>query len=297
VFGGVFAILSAFVASASEARDVVGAEFHHRVEAGDTLRSLAARYAVEPATLARLNGLPRGAALPIGEELRVVSHHVVPQSIPDGIVVNVPQRMLFVFKDGELTGNYPVGIGRRGWSTPAGHYRIVEKERDPSWEVPRSIQAEMRRKGQRVIKRMPPGPDNPLGQYWLGLSRGGIGIHGTPQTSSLFGFVSHGCVRMHPEDIERLFGEVEVGTPVEILYQPVLLGRDQDGTLLLEVHPDAYRRVKDPMAVVRRQAEEQSVTSAIDWEAVRGALREHAGIAVAVDGSGSGEVAAISDKQ
>jgi L,D-transpeptidase ErfK/SrfK len=282
---GIFVILFVFFASLSEARDVVGTELHHRVQAGDTLRSLAARYAVEPATLARLNGLQRGAPLPIGEELRVVSQHVIPRTVPDGIVVNVPQRMLFVFKDGELTGHYPVGIGRRGWSTPAGRYRIVEKETDPSWEVPRSIQNEMRRKGQRVIKRMEPGPDNPLGQYWLGLSHNGIGIHGTPQTSSLFGFVSHGCVRMHPDDIERLFGEVEIGTPVEILYQPVLLARDENGTLLLEVHPDAYRRVKDPMAVVRRQAEELGVTSAMDWDAVRAALRGHAGIAVAVDGS------------
>jgi L,D-transpeptidase ErfK/SrfK len=285
LLGGASVILFFFFASVSEARDVVGTDLHHRVQAGDTLRSLAARYAVEPATLARLNGLARGAALPIGEELRVVSHHVVPRAIPDGIVVNVPQRMLFMFRDGELRGHYPVGIGRRGWSTPAGHYRIVEKEQDPSWEVPRSIQAEMRRKGQRVIKRVEPGPDNPLGQYWLGLSRGGIGIHGTPQTSSLFGFVSHGCVRMHPDDIERLFGEVAVGTPVEILYQPVLLGRDEAGTLLLEVHPDAYRRVKDPMAAVRRQAEELGVTSEVEWEAVRAALRERAGTAVAVDGS------------
>lgn len=289
----VLVILFAFFASISEARDVVGTELHHRVQPGDTLRSLAARYAVEPATLARQNGLTRGAALPIGEDLTVVSQHVVPATVPDGIVVNVPQRMLFVFRDGALTGHYPVGIGRRGWSTPAGRYRIVEKETDPSWEVPPSIQAEMRRKGRKVIKRMEPGPDNPLGQYWLGLSHNGIGIHGTPQTSSVFGFVSHGCVRMHPDDIERVFDEVEIGTPVQILYQPVMLGRDEDGTVVLEVHPDVYRRVKDPMAVVRRQAGELGVTSEIDWDAVRAALRQHAGIAVAVEG---GEMAAIGDR-
>lgn len=270
-------------AGAAHGRDVVGTEARHRVQPGDTLRSLAARYAVDARTLARLNGLPRGAALPVGDELRVVSEHVVPRRIDDGIVINVPQRMLFLFSDGRLAGHFPVGIGRRGWTTPAGRYRIVEKEEDPSWEVPRSIQAEMRRKGQRVVKRMAPGPDNPLGRHWLGLDRNGIGIHGTPQTSTLFGFVSHGCVRMHPDDIEGLFGEVDVGTPVEIVYQPMLLGRDEDGRVVLEVHPDVYRRVRDPMAVIRRQAEEMDVAGLLDWTAVRSALRERAGIAVPVE--------------
>jgi L,D-transpeptidase ErfK/SrfK len=277
------AVLAA--ASITEARDdVVGQELHHRVQAGDTLRSLAARYAVEPATLARHNGLRRGAPLEIGDELHVVSNHVVPAVLEDGIVVNVPQRMLFVFKGGELAGHYPVGIGRRGWNTPAGSYRVVEKERDPSWEVPRSIQAEMRRQGRKVVKRMAPGPDNPLGQYWLGLNRGGIGIHGTPQTSSVFGFVSHGCIRMHPEDIEEVFEHTDIGAPVRIVYQPVLLGRGEGGDVVLEVHPDAYRRVRNPLAEVRRQAEAMGLTEAIDWTAVQDALRERAGTAVGIGG-------------
>ena len=271
--------------AAAEARQVVGQELHHRVQAGDTLRSLSARYAVEPATLARLNGLPRGAALEVGDELHIASHHVVPEAIEDGIVVNVPQRMLFLFQGGELKGHYPVGIGRRGWTTPAGSYRIVEKERDPSWEVPRSIQSEMRRHGRRAVKRMAPGPDNPLGQYWMGLSRSGIGIHGTPQTSSLFGFVSHGCIRMHPEDIEAVFEEVEVGTPVRIVYEPVLLGRDEDGGLVLEVHPDAYRRGGNPLAEIQRQADALGASALVDWGAVRDALRDRAGTAVAIGGA------------
>jgi L,D-transpeptidase ErfK/SrfK len=270
--------------AAAEAREVVGQELQHRIQAGDTLRSLSARYAVEPATLARLNGLPRGASLEVGDELRIVSHHVVPQAIEDGIVVNVPQRMLFVFQGGEVTGHYPVGIGRRGWTTPAGRYRIVEKEKDPSWEVPRSIQSEMRRQGRRAVKRIAPGPDNPLGRYWLGLSRSGIGIHGTPQTSSLFGFVSHGCIRMHPDDIQAVFQEVEVGTPVHIVYQPVLLGREDEGALVLEVHPDAYRRGGDPLAEVRRQADAMGVATHLDWDAVREALHDRAGTAVAIGG-------------
>jgi L,D-transpeptidase ErfK/SrfK len=289
--GGVGSAVRAVVAGAglflgadvAHAREVVGTELRHRVEPGDTLRSLAARYAVDARTLARLNGLPRGAVLPVGDELRVVSEHVVPRRVEDGIVINVPQRILFLFRSGRLAGHFPVGIGRRGWTTPAGRYRIVEKEEDPSWEVPRSIQAEMRRKGQRVVKRVAPGPDNPLGRHWLGLNRNGIGIHGTPQTSSLFGFVSHGCVRMHPEDVERIFEEVEVGTPVEIVYEPMLLGRDEDGRVVLEVHPDAYGRVRNPLAVVRRQAEELDVGDLLDWGAVRSALRDRAGIAVPVE--------------
>lgn len=280
-----FAIFGA--SGAAEASpEVVGKDVHHRVQPGDTLRSLSARYAVDAATLARINGLPRAAALEPGDELRVVSHHVVPRRLEDGIVVNVPQRILFLFREGRLVAHYPVGIGRRGWNTPAGRYHIAEKEVDPSWEVPRSIQWEMRRRGQRVVKRVPPGPDNPLGRHWLGLNRNGIGIHGTPKTSSLFGFVSHGCVRMHPEDVEELFEQVEEGTPVEIVYEPVLLGRSEDGDLVLEVHPDAYRKMRDPMAAVRRQADAMRVEPEVDWSEVRRALAERAGIAQAVGGSG-----------
>jgi L,D-transpeptidase ErfK/SrfK len=132
---------------------------------------------------------------------------------------------------------------------------------------------------------MGPRPDNPLGQYWLGLSRSGIGIHGTPQTSSLFGFVSHGCIRMHPEDIEAVFEDVEVGTPVEIVYEPVLLGRGEDGGLVLEVHPDAYRRGGDPLAEIRRQADALGASALVDWDAVRDALRDRAGTAVAIGGA------------
>ncbi len=276
----------AFLAAAgpAPADDVVGGERTHRVEEGDTLRALAARYAVEPATLARLNGLSPRAPLEPGEELRVVNHHIVPRRLQDGVVVNVPQRMLFLFRDGGLVAHYPVGIGRRGWSTPPGRYTVAEMEVDPSWEVPPSIQREMRRQGQRVLKRVPPGPDNPLGQRWIGLSRGGIGIHGTPRTSSLFGFVSHGCVRMHPEDVEHLFEQVEVGTPVEIVYEPVLLGRDDDGQPVIEVHPDAYRRQRDPMAAVRRQADALGLADELDWPAVRRRLGQRDGIAVPVSG-------------
>jgi L,D-transpeptidase ErfK/SrfK len=271
-------------ASRARADDVVGGETTHRVEAGDTLRTLAARYAVEPSTLALLNGLSPREALEPGSELRVLSPHIVPRRLEEGIVVNVPQRMLFLFSGGEVVAHYPVGIGRRGWSTPAGRYRVAKMEVDPSWEVPRSIQREMRRRGQRVVKRVAPGPDNPLGTRWIGLSRSGIGIHGTPKTSSLFGFVSHGCIRMHPDDVEALFDRVDVDTPVEIVYEPVLLGRDEHGRPVLEVHPDAYRRQRDPLGAVRRQAALQGLDGQIDWADVRRALAGRAGIAVPVDG-------------
>jgi L,D-transpeptidase ErfK/SrfK len=283
--GAALALLGA-AAAAQGSDDVVGGARTHRVEEGDTWRRLAARYAVEPATLARINGLSPRDRLEPGDELRVVNHHIVPRRIPDGVVVNVPQRMLFVFRDGDVVAHYPVGIGRRGWTTPAGRYRVDEKEVDPSWEVPPSIQREMRRKGQRVVKRVAPGPDNPLGARWIGLNRGGIGIHGTPKTDSLFGFVSHGCIRMHPDDVEAVYDQVEVGTTVEILYEPVLLARDSDGQPVLEVHPDAYRRQRDPMAAVRRQAEALGLREELDWATVRRAISQREGIAVPLNGQG-----------
>ena len=79
-------------------------------------------------------------------------------------------------------------------------------QRHKEWIVPESIQEEMRREGKDVLTRVPPGPDNPLGRHWIGLSIGGIGIHGTIAPSSVYHFRSHGCIRLHPDDVEEKAG-------------------------------------------------------------------------------------------
>jgi L,D-transpeptidase ErfK/SrfK len=106
---------------------------------------------------------------------------------------------------------------------------------------------------QSTVKtRVPPGPDNPLGQYWLGLSLAGYGVHGTLAPTSIDRFRSHGCIRLHPDDIADLFGRVPIGTPGHIIYTPLRLARLTNDRIWLEVHRDVFKRAGDPLMSVHR---------------------------------------------
>ena len=131
---------------------------------------------------------------------------------------------------------YPISIGRMDWNTPLGQHRVTGKVKDPSWTPPKSIIQEALDAGEPPPEYTPPGPDNPLGAYAQRLDVPGYLIHGTNRPYGVGMRVTHGCVRMYPEDIERLYPEVRVGTPVNIVNQPVKVGWLRD-TLFIEVHP------------------------------------------------------------
>lgn len=237
----------------------MGKEFLHKVTAGDSLALLGARFGVDPGRLARANGLAATARLSIGQILKIDNRHVIPEAVPDGIVLNVPQRLLFLFRNGSLVAWYPVSVGRHDWPTPLGLFEVTSKRRDPTWNVPVNIQEEMRQLGRPVRSRVPPGPDNPLGRYWIGLSAALCGIHGTNAPSSIYGFRTHGCVRLHPQDIADLFDRVSTGTSVEVIYEPVLLAREPGGAVFLEVNPDAYGRTGSLKAAFEALAARQGI--------------------------------------
>lgn len=224
----------------------------HDVTAGQSLASLGALFGVEPSVLAADNGLRPGAPLTSGQRLLVDNRHIVPPAAWDGIVINVPQRMLFVLRDGMLLGGFPVAVGRPDWPTPIGRFQVATKEIDPTWDVPTSIQHEMAASGKKVLTKVPPGPQNPLGSYWLGLTATSLGIHGTNVPTSIYRFTTHACIRMHPDAAAAVFGMVEVGTPVEIVYEPVLVARSPLGPALLEVHRDVYKRGGVTIAVAEQ---------------------------------------------
>lgn len=225
---------------------IVGREFTYALQPGDFLARVGARHGVDPAVLARQNGLSLEETIRAGRVLRIDNRHVVPPFREDGILINVPQRLLFYFEGASLVAWYPVGLGKADWETPRGRFFVATREKDPVWDVPPSIQAEMRREGKAVKKRVPAGPGNPLGEYWMGLSPSSCGIHGTNAPSSVYRFQTHGCIRLHPDDVADLFSRVSVGTPVEIVYQPVLGARLEDGSLWVESHPDVYRADPEP---------------------------------------------------
>jgi L,D-transpeptidase ErfK/SrfK len=266
-------------ATALGAQALTGQVQTFTVARGDTLRSLGSRAGVDPGTIALDNGLPTDAPLRVGATLWIDNRHIVP-AFDRGvtIVVNVPQRMLFVATGGVVSG-YPIAVGRPSWQTPLGPFAIVSKETDPTWDVPESIRQEARRAGKSLPLKVPPGPDNPLGKYWLGLSVRGIGIHGTNTPTSIFRALSHGCIRLQADDATELFGRVAVGTLGELVYEPVLVAVDGID-VFLEAHRDVYDRgPRDALEFVRARAGELGVSERVDWEEAAAVIQHRAGIA------------------
>jgi len=266
-----------------------GGMFVYEVGAGDSLTSVGARYGEDLSVLANDNGLKINSRLKLGILLLVDNQHVVPPGYHDGLLINLPQRMLFHFKEGKLLAAYPIAVGKPSWPTPTGDFFVRTREQDKPWIVPRSIQAEMEAEGKVVLTKVPPGPDNPLGRYWLGLSLPGYGIHGTIAPSSIYKARSHGCMRMHPDDIEQLFNSVTVNEPGRIIYQPVLLAQLDDGSIYLEVHRDIYNKKIDALKMVRELAEASGVTMQVDWDMVRSVIKAREGVARLISRLPSGE--------
>jgi len=196
----------------------------------------------------------------------------------DGLLINLPQRILYYFRASELIAAYPVGLGKPSWPTPTGEFSVIDKAANKTWRIPKSIQEEMRREDQVVKTEVPPGPDNPLGKYWLGLSLSSIGIHGTIAPASVYHFQSHGCIRLHPDDIEALFAQIERGASGNIIYAPLLL-TESNGHIFLEVHQDIYLNGNVSMEALQQQVQNAMLSDRIDWIRATTMLEQHEGIA------------------
>jgi L,D-transpeptidase ErfK/SrfK len=272
------------------ATEIVGGPFAHEVQAGETLTSLAARYGVDAAVLARRNGRAPGATVTVGDRLTIDNRHIVWPVEPTSrtiLVINVPQRMLFRVVDGRVDVAFPVAVGRATWQTPRGPFTVLEKEVDPTWDVPLSIQEEMRREGKPFVTSIPPCPANPLGRHWIRLSHPSVGLHGTNVPTSIYRFTTHGCIRLHPDDVASLFDRVQVGDAGVTVYDPVLLARVADGRLFVEVQPDPYRQGPDPLRHLQKLADDAGIASEIDWDRVRDVVRRREGLAVDVTREGA----------
>ena len=227
------------------------------------------------ASILELNRLAQRSVIAPGQSLLVDNSHLATIDPLAEITINIPQRMLFFKKNGLVTA-YPVTVGSPNWPTPLGRFTIVEKELDPVWDVPVSIQREMAQQGKPVIARMAPSPQNPLGAHWLRLSIPGLGIHGTNAPSSIYRYASHGCIRMHPDDVAALFEQVEIGAAGALIYQPLVLAVI-DEQIWLEAHQDPYRRAPQPLSFIRQEAARRMIEHRIDWKKVTEALRVRAG--------------------
>ena len=183
-----------------------------------------------------------------GTEIVIPTRFVLPRAPHTGIVINIAELRLYYFPashgtapdgadpNGRQVITHPISIGQMDWSTPLGTTTVVRKVVNPSWYPPKSIREEHAAENDILPRVVPPGPDNPLGKYKLSLGLPGYLIHGTNKPAGVGMRVSHGCIRLFPEDIEALFKIVPVGTPVHIVNQPAKLGWGSDGGLYLEAH-------------------------------------------------------------
>jgi L,D-transpeptidase ErfK/SrfK len=178
-----------------------------------------------------------------GKDIVLPSQRVLPPGPREGIVVNLPEHRLYFYpkpKAGQpsLVMTFPVSIGKMDWRTPLGTTHIADKRRNPAWYPPKSVRDEHAARGDPLPAVVPAGPDNPLGAFAMRLDlRGGAYmIHGTNNPAAVGMAVTHGCIRMYPEDIEKLFPLVPVGTPVTLIDEPIKIAW-VDGELWLEVHP------------------------------------------------------------
>jgi L,D-transpeptidase ErfK/SrfK len=258
---------------------IVGDRWIHQVSVGETWLTIAARVGLDPQVLAARNGGTVRVALRPGDVLGIDNRHIAPDVDGEGILINIPQRMLFHYSSGTVRAAYPVAVGQPEWPTPLGPFSVIEVETDPTWDVPVSIQNEMRRAGKPVVTRIPPGPANPLGKYWMRLSFGTIGVHGTSAPASIYHLVTHGCIRLHPDDIEDLFQYVRLGEPGEIVYQPVLVAFDGT-TAYLEVHGDPYHHGGSPLLMAIDLLDDAGLTERVDVGEVARVVRQAEGVAI-----------------
>ncbi len=175
-------------------------------------------------------------------QVRIPNSRLLPDTPRQGLVLNLPEYRLYYYSTEAKTDQpgvttHPISIGRVDWETPLGKTRIIAKTENPVWIPPQSIKDEHAAEGDILPDVFPAGPDNPLGLFAMRLAVPGYLIHSTNKPYGVGMRVSHGCIRMYPEDIERLYPHIKVGTTVYIVNQPIKVGWSGN-TLYIEVYPD-----------------------------------------------------------
>ena len=222
-----------------------------------------------------------------GTLVRLPLQRLLPNAPRSGIVVNLPDGRLYFFReDGQhraVVETHPISVGKMDWKTPLGVTRVVLKEKNPTWYPPKSVRDSHLVDGDVLPEAIPPGPLNPLGAYAmrLGIPGGSYLIHGTNLPVGVGMQITHGCIRLYPEDIETLFKEVAVGTPVRIVNQRIKTGWS-GGVLYLEVHHPLDgtdpKYVEDLTGLTRAiVAATSSRRVIVDWDAAERVFNEQKG--------------------
>ncbi len=272
---------------------VVGSDSDVKSAYEDTLTDIAHRYSLGYYEIIRANPHVDVWLPGAGKDVVLPGRRILPPGPHDGIVVNLPEHRLYYYPkphghEKPVVITYPVSIGKMDWRTPLGATTVIAKIRNPAWYPPESIRKEHAENGDPLPKIVGPGPDNPLGDFAmrLGAGHGEYMIHGTNNPTAVGMSVTHGCIRMYPEDVAALFTVVPVGTKVRLVNEPVKVAW-VDGQLLLEVHPpvdEEGQTVEPDLQVLSAKLDHAlgANTAAIHWDLARATLQAANGIPTVV---------------
>ena len=263
-------------------RTVIGSKRYHIVKDGETLLDLARQYDLGYNEIVLANPNLDPWVPDVGALVVIPQERIIPDAPDNGIVINIPEMRLYYFFSAngkKKVKTYPLGIGREGASTPVGVFRISSIEKNPTWDIPASI----RRERPELPAAIPPGPENPLGTHWLRLSNTSYGIHGTHMPLGVGRRVSHGCIRLYPEDIVKLASSVKIGTPVRILKQTVKFGFNE-GSIYVEVE-DPLKKASEKKSMLKYAVDnlgKQNLLGRIDMNALQKAINDPRGFPVKI---------------
>jgi L,D-transpeptidase ErfK/SrfK len=269
-------LMTTGLASASPyADDIISANQHYTVNENESLLEIARKFDLGTNEIVNANPGVDAFIPEYGSIIRIPTIWILPD-VPttSGIVINLPEFRLYVFSSDNpgTVITFPIGVGDLGKDTPVGTFTIIEKIINPAWVVPESI----RKEKPELPKVVPPGPDNPMGTHALRLSLGTVLIHGTDRPWGIGLRSSHGCLRLYPEDIVRLFKIVNLGTRVTIVNQPVKVAV-KDEKVFVEVHKYEY---KDYQGQTIKLLREKKLLAKVDMTKLSRALKEMNGLPV-----------------
>ena len=277
--------------------NIIGEILTYKIKKGDTLLDVGRYYDLSGKEISEANNHLDWWLPPPGREIILPTQHILPVSRRQGIVMNIPEMRIYYYPttvvihgkgkhkaviasadEAHVVYTFPVGLGRFDWKTPVGPFKVRGKTKDPTWVVPNDIyQEHLERDGE--AEHMIPGgdPDNPLGRYRIELSLPEYGIHGTNVPWGVGMNVSHGCVRMYPEDIDVLFHMVRVGMPGQFVYEPIKFGW-RANRLYVEVHDDLYGMYPGLWNHATKVVEQAGLQDQVDMNALQKAVIDKTGV-------------------
>ncbi len=266
--------------------DVVGELVLIRLEKGDTLPDIARHFSLGLDGVSAANPGVDVWVPKAGERILLPLKFVLPDAPRKGIVINLATNRLFQYKGdrGSLEVlTFPVGVGTEERPSPTGQMQVVRKVTRPTWHVPASIAADHRKKGDILPAAVLPGPQNPLGEYALYLSKPSYLIHGTNKPASIGLKATNGCIRLYPESVKKLYESTPVKSSVYIVNQPYLVGKS-NGMVYMEVHAPAEDMDADEFDKMYAKLKKVELESGrpLDWSKVKTVLAEARGIPVPI---------------